>query len=103
MLNFYTGTLKDRYGWPKRWLSSITYKNWSKHFNGEHTYYFTGATNAPYVLAMLDIDCHAKGTYAGAVNCAEYPQTPVLPQVFSMNPAPTARASTAISFCDQRE
>ena len=82
LLAYYTGTLKGRDGKPKRWLSSITLAKWDRHFKGLETFYFTGQTNAPYTLVMIDIDCHSKGAYAGAVQCAQYLKNTFFPGLF---------------------
>ena len=82
LLAFYTGKLKDRYGNARHWLSSITLDKWDRHFRNLDTFYFTGSTDSPYTLVMIDIDCHAKGTYAGAVQCAEFLKNHFFPDLF---------------------
>lgn len=46
--------------------------DFEQHYKGEHTLYFTAANLSEYVLLMIDIDCHEKGTLQGAKQYAEY-------------------------------
>ena len=49
----------------QKWLGRITNEKFSWHFSGQDTFYFAGCSSG-YSLAMLDIDCHKRGTLQGA-------------------------------------
>jgi hypothetical protein len=56
------------------WLDRLKNSDFDDHFNGSKTYYFTGngSRQSDESLAMIDIDCHARGTHAGALAFAEH-------------------------------
>ncbi len=49
----------------QKWLGRITNEKFAWHFSGQDTFYFAGCSSG-YSLAMLDIDCHKRGTLQGA-------------------------------------
>lgn len=55
-------------------LDRLTNEMLDAHFSGRETFYFTasGSTKADEVLVMIDIDCHRRGTLAGAIAFAKY-------------------------------
>jgi len=57
-----------------KWLSRMTNEKFDSHFSGEKTFYWTGngSPKFPETLLNIDIDCHKKGTLAGAIAFAEY-------------------------------
>lgn len=46
-------------------------QHFQDHFDGKHTLYFT-AGRGEHVLVNLDVDCHNRGTPAGAIKYLEY-------------------------------
>src|SRR5688500_9643498 len=56
----------------RRWLPGTTRPMYARHFSGKDTFYFTGAEYADQTLVMIDIDCHAKGTPAGALEFSKF-------------------------------
>jgi hypothetical protein len=58
----------------KTWLSRLTNKKLDLHFKNETTFYFTGhaSRRTPETLVLIDIDCHASGSLAGAIAFAKY-------------------------------
>jgi len=58
-------------------LSRLTNAKLDRHFSGEETYYFAGngSFEAEESLILIDIDCHATGTLAGAIAFAEFIRT----------------------------
>jgi hypothetical protein len=56
------------------WLDRLKNRDLDDHFDGTKTYYFTGngSSQSDETLAMIDIDCHTRGTAAGALEFAEY-------------------------------
>jgi hypothetical protein len=56
------------------WLDRLKNRDFDDHFDGSKTYYFTGngSRDSDETLAMIDIDCHARGTQAGALAFAEH-------------------------------
>lgn len=57
-----------------RWLSRMTNGKFNDHFSGNKTHYFTGQSNSqfPETLLNIDIDCHKRGTLAGAIAFAGF-------------------------------
>jgi len=55
------------------WLDRLKNRDFDEHFDGSRTYYFTGNGSRKFdeTLAKIDIDCHEKGTPAGALSFAE--------------------------------
>lgn len=59
----------------KTWLSRLTNEKLDRHFAHQETFYFTGngsRRGTVETLVLIDIDCHASGSLAGAVAFAEY-------------------------------
>ncbi len=56
------------------WLPKMNNADFDDHFAGRQTNYFTGngSLRAEELLAMIDIDCHERGTLAEAVRFALY-------------------------------
>jgi hypothetical protein len=56
------------------WLDRLKNRDLDEHFDGSRTYYFTGngSRDSDETLAMIDIDCHGRGTQAGALAFAEH-------------------------------
>jgi hypothetical protein len=62
-------------------LDSLTNARLQQHCDGKETFYFTGGSKR-YQLGMIDIDCHASGTYAGAVKFAKYLRDKLFPDLY---------------------
>jgi len=56
------------------WLSRMTNDDFDAHFEDRETFYFTanGSPRCPEILVMIDIDCHGRGTLAGALEFARH-------------------------------
>lgn len=67
-----------------KWLSRMTNAKFDDHFSGEKTFYCTGNSSpkAPETLLNIDIDCHKKGTLAGAIAFAEYLRDNFFPNLY---------------------
>jgi hypothetical protein len=55
-----------------------------QHFTGVHILYFqaNGRLKAPETLVMIDIDCHSRGSFDGAVECVEWLRNNGFPGLF---------------------
>ncbi|QDV37563.1 hypothetical protein ElP_55030 [Tautonia plasticadhaerens] len=64
----------DKLNGGRGWLARLSNADMDAHFADEHTYYFSGngSRKSDETLAMIDIDCHRRGTAAGAMAYAEY-------------------------------
>ena len=73
-----------RFGLPKRFLPRINNQGFMKHFTGQHILYFqaSGRWKVPETLIKIDIDCHTKGSFQGAVECVEWLKTNGFPNLF---------------------
>jgi len=73
-----------RFLYKAYYLDSMRNRDYDAHFSGDTTYYFTGDARRtkPYILLMLDIDCHKWGTLKGAVEFAEYLRTKYFPNLY---------------------
>ena len=74
-----------RFHLTKRFLPSISNKDFMTHFTGQEILYFqsTGRWRVPETLINIDIDCHARGSYQGAVDCVEWLRGNGFPALFS--------------------
>ena len=63
-----------RFGLRGGWLPRLTNQRLMEHFCGSQFLYFQadGRIRTPEVLVLIDIDCHDRGTYEGAVACVEW-------------------------------
>ena len=55
----------------RRWLGRVTNEKFARHFSGEDTFYFAGNSFGES-LFMFDIDCHERGSLAGAMAFAQH-------------------------------
>ena len=53
------------------WLGRMTNEKFARHFSGEDTFYFAGNSFGES-LFMIDIDCHERGSLAGAMAFAQH-------------------------------
>ena len=55
-----------------------------RHFTGYHILYFqaNGQRKVPETLVMIDIDCHKRGSFEGAVRCVEWLRENGFPGLF---------------------
>jgi hypothetical protein len=67
----------DRINHGGNWLDRLKNRDLDDHFDGSKTYYFTGNGSRQFdeTLAMIDIDCHTRGTAAGALDFARHLRT----------------------------
>lgn len=65
-------------------LDRLTKAMLDAHFSGEVTLYFTstGWASIDEVIVMIDIDCHHRGTLAGAIAFAEYLREHYFPNLY---------------------
>ncbi len=73
-----------RYELPKRFLPSISNKDFMTHFTGQEILYFqsNGRWRVPETLIKIDIDCHTMGSYQGALECVEWLRNNLFPGLF---------------------
>ncbi|MEM1224057.1 MAG: hypothetical protein AAGJ40_00065 [Planctomycetota bacterium] len=66
------------------WLKKVSDKNFGNHRAGIETFYFAGNSkpNAPYTIVLIDIDCKAFGSLAGALAFAEFLKERFFPNLF---------------------
>jgi hypothetical protein len=57
-----------------RRLSRMSNRDFGKHFTGQDTFYFAGngRSRDPETIALIDIDCHRRGSIQGASAFADY-------------------------------
>jgi hypothetical protein len=74
-----------RIGLPKRFLPRMSNLDFTKHCTGQENLYFqsTGRWKVPETLINLDIDCHNRGSYEGAVECVNWLRGNGFPGLFS--------------------
>jgi hypothetical protein len=74
-----------RYDLPRRFLPTINNPDFMGHFTGQHILYgqANGQVKVPETLINIDIDCHTKGSYEGAVECVEWLRNHGFPGLFS--------------------
>ena len=65
----------------RKWLDRLRNKDFPDHFSGKRTYYFTGNSRGPS-LVMVDIDCHSKGSLAGAMAFAAHIKEHFFPNLY---------------------
>ena len=63
-----------RFGLPKRFLPTPRNGDFMAHVTGQLILYFqsNGRRRVPETLVKIDIDCHSKGSFQGAVECVEW-------------------------------
>jgi hypothetical protein len=73
-----------RYDLPRKFLPRISNPLFMRHFTGQEILYFqaTGRYRVPETLVKIDIDCHAKGSYEGTVECVEWLRRNGFPGLF---------------------
>jgi hypothetical protein len=73
-----------RFGLPKRFLPSLKNRDFMAHVTGQIILYFQadGRCRVPEVLVKIDIDCHSKGSFQGAVECVEWLKNNGFPGLF---------------------
>ena len=81
ILNFF---LCLRLGLPKRFLRTPKTQDFMQHFIGYHILYFQacGRRKTPETLVLIDIDCHSRGSWEGAVQCVEWLRCNGFPGLF---------------------
>jgi len=69
---------------PRTNLARMNNQDFLDHFQGRETFYFTadGRSGCKEVLVNLDIDCHGKGSLAGAVAFAEHLREEYFPGLY---------------------
>lgn len=67
-----------------KWLSRMKNEKFDDHFSGDKTFYWTGngSPKFPETLLNIDIDCHKKGTLAGAIAFVEYLRDNFFPNLY---------------------
>ena len=73
----------------RKWLGRMTNEKFTRHFSGEDTFYFAGNSFGES-LFMIDIDCHERGSLAGAMAFAQFLKDNFFPGLYFEGP-PTAR------------
>lgn len=73
-----------RLGLSKRFLQKPKTEHFMQHFTGNHILYFqaNGRRKIPETLILLDIDCHSRGSFEGAVKCVEWLKNNGFPGLF---------------------
>lgn len=63
-----------RFGLPKRFFPTPRNGDFMAHVTGQLILYFqsNGRRRVPETLVKIDIDCHSKGSFQGAVECVEW-------------------------------
>jgi hypothetical protein len=81
ILNFY-GCL--RFDIPKTFLPKASNSDFMRHVTGQHILYgqSDGRRIVDEILALIDIDCHATGSFDGAVKCVEWLKANGFPNLF---------------------
>jgi hypothetical protein len=81
ILNFF---LCLRLGLSGRWLPKPKTQDFMRHFTGYHIVYFqaNGQKKSPETLVLIDIDCHSRGSFEGAVRCIEWLRNNGFPGLF---------------------
>ena len=73
-----------RFGLPKRFLPTPRNGDFMAHVTGQLILYFqaNGRRSVPETLVKIDIDCHSKGSFQGAVECVEWLRRNGFPGLF---------------------
>ena len=73
-----------RYELPLRFLPRINNQGFMMHFTGQEIFYFqaSGRWKVPETLIKMDIDCHTKGSFQGAVECVDWLKSNGFPNLF---------------------
>ena len=73
-----------RFGLPKRYLPTPRNGDFMAHVTGQLILYFqsNGRRRVPETLVKIDIDCHTKGSFQGAVECVEWLKSNGFPNLF---------------------
>jgi hypothetical protein len=81
ILNFF---LCLHLGLSKRWLPKPKTQDFMQHFTGYHILYFqaNGQKKCRETLILIDIDCHFRGSFEGAVECVEWLRNNGFPGLF---------------------
>jgi hypothetical protein len=67
-----------------RQMKRLRDRDFGSHFMGLHTFYFTGngRSSDPLTLVMIDIDCHKRGSFEGAVAFVEFLRAAHFPNLY---------------------
>ena len=73
-----------RFGLPKQFLPTPRNGDFMAHVTGQLILYFqsNGRRRVPETLVKIDIDCHSKGSFQGAVECVEWLRRNGFPNLF---------------------
>jgi hypothetical protein len=73
-----------RFDLPRTYLRTISNKDFAGHVTGQDIIYFqsNGRYRVPETLIKIDIDCHTRGSFQGAVECVEWLRTNAFPNLF---------------------
>ena len=66
----------------RKWLGRVTNEMFARHFSGEDTFYFAGNSWGVETLFMIDIDCHKRGSLAGAMAFAQFLKENFFPNLY---------------------
>ena len=91
----------------RHWLHKMTNDKFARHFSGEETFYCAGNSYGPETLFMVDIDCHKRGSLAGAMAFAQHLADTFLPGLYfeksTNGKGVHGFALAETSFCDAEE
>jgi hypothetical protein len=76
-------TVSEDHGWTRKWLPRLSNRLYAHHMAGTSTFYFqgNGKSSDAETLFMGDIDCHKKGTLAGAIAFAQHLKETYFPEL----------------------